>query len=162
MQTFAVPAGSERHIPPAKGTRALNRLMTGLYDLQPTLMQPDYLAAATAVLRSLRRRSLIVIVTNFRDEDSTELAQALQLLRTRHLVLLASVRERALLAVANQPLAGQDSVLQVATAQLFDQRRRAAFRKLATGNPLMVDAEPEGLGVALVNRYRTAKTAGVI
>ena len=75
---------------------ALNRLMSGLYDLQPTLLQPDYLAAATAVLRSLRRRSLIVMVTNFRDEDSTELAHALRLLRARHLVFLASVRERAL------------------------------------------------------------------
>ena len=162
IQTFAVPDGSERHIPPAKGTRALNRLMTGLYDLQPTLMQPDYLAAATAAMRTLRRRSLVVIVTNFRDEDSPELGQALRLLRTRHLVLLASVRERALLAIANQPLAGADAVLQVATAQLFAPQRRAAFRKLAAGNSLMVDAEPDRLGVALVNEYRTAKRAGTI
>jgi hypothetical protein len=35
------------------------------------------------VLRSLRRRSLIVMVTHFRDEDSAELAQALRLLRAR-------------------------------------------------------------------------------
>lgn len=162
VQTFAVPAGSERHIPPAKGNRALNRLMASLYDLQPTLTQPDYLGAAGAVLRSLRRRSLIVIVTNFRDEDSAELGQALQLLRTRHLVLLASVRERALREIAEQPITDHDSVLQIATAQLFTQQRRAAFQRLAAGHSLMVDAEPDRLGVALVNQYRTAKAAGVI
>ena len=162
VQTFAVPPGSERHIPPAKGNRALNRLMASLYDLQPTLTQPDYLGAASAVLRTLRRRSLIVIVTNFRDEDSAELGQALRLLRTRHLVLLASVRERALREIAEQPITDHDSVLQIAAAQLFAQQRRAAFQRLASGHSLMVDAEPERLGVALVNQYRTAKTAGVI
>jgi uncharacterized protein (DUF58 family) len=162
VQTFAVPAGSERHIPPAKGNRALNRLMASLYDLQPTLTQPDYLGAASAVLRTLRRRSLIVIVTNFRDEDSAELGQALRLLRTRHLVLLASVRERALREIADQPITDHDSVLQIAAAQLFAQQRRAAFQRLASGHSLMVDAEPDRLGVALVNQYRTAKTAGVI
>jgi uncharacterized protein (DUF58 family) len=162
VQTFAVPAGSERHIPPAKGNRALSRLMAGLYDLQPTLTQPDYLGAASAVMRSLRRRSLVVIVTNFRDEDSAELGQALRLLRTRHLVLLASVRERALREIADQPITDHDSVLQIAAAQLFAQQRRAAFQRLAAGHSLMVDAEPDRLGVALVNQYRTAKTAGVI
>jgi uncharacterized protein (DUF58 family) len=162
VQTFGVPAGTERHIPPAKGARALNRLMTGLYDLQPTLLQPDYLAAATAVLRSLRRRSLIVMVTNFRDEDSTELAHALRLLRARHLVFLASVRERALREIASQPLANEAAAVQVATAHLFAQQRRAAFGRLAAGHSLMIDAEPDRLGVELVNQYRTAKTSGAI
>jgi uncharacterized protein (DUF58 family) len=113
-------------------------------------------------MRTLRRRSLVVIVTNFRDEDSAELGQALQLLRTRHLVLLASVRERALREIADQPITGHDSVLQIAAAQLFAQQRRSAFQRLAAGHSLMVDAEPDRLGVALVNQYRTAKTAGVI
>ena len=162
VQTFGVPEGSERHIPPAKGDHALNSLMSGLYDLQPTLMQPDYLAAATAVMRSLRRRSLVVIITNFRDEDSAELSQALRLLHTRHLVLLASVRESTLREIASQPITNDASVLQIATAQLFAQQRRAAFQRLASGHSLMVDAEPDRLGVDLVNQYRTAKTAGVI
>ena len=162
VQTFAVPEGSERHIPPSKGNLALNRMMSSLYDLQPTLTQPDYLRAAGAVMRTLRRRSLVVIITNFRDEDSAELGQALRLLRTRHLVLLASVRERALREIAEQPITDHDSILQIAAAELFTQQRRAAFQRLASGHSLMVDAEPDLLGMALVNQYRTAKASGVI
>jgi uncharacterized protein (DUF58 family) len=124
--------------------------------------QAVYLMAAAELMRVQRKRALVVILTNFRDEDSAELGQALRLLRTRHLVMLASVRERALREIAEQPITDHNSVLQIAAAQLFAQQRRSAFQRLASGHSLMVDAEPERLGVALVNQYRTAKTAGVI
>jgi uncharacterized protein (DUF58 family) len=162
VQTFGVPPRAERHLRPAKGGAALTALMAGLYDLQPTLLQPDYQAAAAAVMRNVRKRSLVVIITNFRDEDSEELGDALRLLRTRHLVLLASVRERALRLIADQPLRDAQSVLEVATVQLFSQQRRTAFRRLAGRDALMVDAEPGDLGVALVNSYRNAKSAGLL
>ncbi len=46
------------------------------------------------LLRRYPKRALVIVITNFRDEDSSELSQALRLLRSRHLVLLASLRER--------------------------------------------------------------------
>ena len=162
VQTFAVPPGSERFLTPGKGTHALNHLMTALYDLQPTLAQPDYLAAATAFMRRQQRRALVVLVTNFRDEDSDELQQALKLLRTRHLVMLASLREQVLRQMTLQPMDTAAATLQVAGAHLFEQGRTQAFRRLAARDALMVDAEPAALGVELVNRYQAAKRAGVI
>jgi uncharacterized protein (DUF58 family) len=102
------------------------------------------------------------MVTNFRDEDSAELAHALRLLRARHLVFLASVRERALREITSQPLADEAAAVQVATAHLFAQQRRAAFARLAAGHSLMIDAEPDHLGAQLVNQYRAAKTSGAI
>jgi uncharacterized protein (DUF58 family) len=108
------------------------------------------------------KRALVVIITNFRDEDSRELGQALRLLRSRHLVLLASLRERIVGELIAQPLVDGEAALDMASAHLYEQSRRDAFNRLAGRDALMVDAEPERLGVELVNRYHAVKRAGLI
>jgi uncharacterized protein (DUF58 family) len=162
VMTFGTPQGEMRSVPPRKGVHTLNSLMSHLYDVQPTPTHSDYLGAARELMRTHHKRALVVIVTNFRDEDSAELAHALQLLRSRHLVLLASLRERVVRELIEQPLVTGDAVIDVAGAHMFEQARRDAFNRLASRDTLMVDAEPERLGVELVNRYRAAKRAGTI
>ena len=160
--TFGTPAGEERSFAPRKGAPALNALMGQLYDVQPTPTHSDYVAAAQDLLRSQRRRALVIVITNFRDEDSTELGHALRLLRSRHLVLLASLRERIVGELMAQPLASGDAAIDIASAHLYEQSRRDAFNRLAARDALMVDAEPERLGIELVNRYHAMKRAGLI
>jgi uncharacterized protein (DUF58 family) len=160
--TFGTPPGQERFIAPRKGQHALNGLMGELYDVQPTPTHSDYVAAARALLQRQFRRALVIVVTNFRDEDSTELSHALRLLRRRHLVLVASLRERVVGELMRQPLSVGGAAIEVAAAHLYEQSRRNAFNRLATRDALMVDAEPERLGVELVNRYHAVKRAGLI
>jgi uncharacterized protein (DUF58 family) len=160
--TFGTPAADARAFMPRKGTQALNALMGQLYDVQPTPTHSDYVEAARDLLRRHRKRALVIVITNFRDEDSSELGQALRLLRRRHLVLLASLRERIVGELMNQPLSSGDAAIDIASAHLYEQSRRDAFNRLATGEALMVDAEPERLGVELVNQYHAVKRAGLI
>ena len=160
--TFGTPAGHERSFAPRKGEHALNALMGQLYGVQPTPTHSDYVAAAQEVLRRHRKRSLVIVITNFRDEDSAELGHALRLLRPRHLVLLASLRERVVRELQTQPMSGGDAAIEVASAHMYEQSRRDAFNRLAKNPTLMVDAEPERLGVELVNRYHALKSAGRI
>jgi uncharacterized protein (DUF58 family) len=160
--TFGTPAGQERSFAARKGQHALNALMVQLYGIQPTPTHSDYVAAARDLMRTHRKRALIVIITNFRDEDSTEVSLALRLLRSRHLVLVASLRERIVGELLAQPLVSSDAAIDVASAHLYEQSRRDAFNRLATRDALMVDAEPERLGVELVNRYHALKRAGLI
>jgi uncharacterized protein (DUF58 family) len=160
--TFGTPPGQERSFAPRKGTQILNALMGQLYDVQPTLTHSDYVAAARALLVRQRKRALVIVITNFRDEDTTELSHALRLLRRRHLVLLASLRERIVGDLIQQPLASGDAALEVASAHLYEQARRDSFNRLSTRDALMADAEPERLGIELVNRYHAVKRAGLI
>jgi uncharacterized protein (DUF58 family) len=160
--TFGTPAGQERTFAPRKGIRALNALMGQLYDVQPTLTHSDYVTAAQELIRRLHKRALVIVITNFRDEDSTELSLALRLLRSRHLVMLASLRERIVGELMSQPLANGDAAIDVASAHLYEQSRRDAFIRLAARDALMVDAAPERLGIELVNRYGAMKRAGTI
>jgi uncharacterized protein (DUF58 family) len=160
--TFGTPPAAARSFAPRKGIKALNALMGELYAVQPTPTHSDYIDAARTFLRRHNKRSLVIIITNFRDEDSAELGSALQLLRSRHLVLLASLREGIVRELASQPLTTTDTAIEVASAHMFDQSRRDAFNRLAAHDALMVDAEPQRLGIELVNRYQAAKGAGLI
>ena len=160
--TFGTPRGQERSFPPRKGAHALNSLMGQLHGVEPTPTHSDYLAAAQDLLRRQHKRALVVVITNFRDEDSAELHHALRLLRSRHLVLLASLRERIVGELITQPLVSGDAAIDIASAHLYEQSRRDAFNRLAARDALMVDAEPERLGVELVNRYHAIKRAGLI
>jgi uncharacterized protein (DUF58 family) len=160
--TFGTPPGGAKSFPPRKGVKALNALMGELYAVQPTPTHSDYIAAARNFLSRHNKRSLVVIITNFRDEDSVELGSALRLLRTRHLVMLASLREEIAHELASQPLTSTEAAVEVASAHLFEQSRRDAFNRLAAHDALMVDAEPQRLGIELVNRYQAAKGAGLI
>jgi uncharacterized protein (DUF58 family) len=160
--TFGTPAGDARSFAPRKGAHALNALMGQLYGVQPTPTHSDYVAAAQEVLRRHRKRSLVIVITNFRDEDSAELGHAMRLLRPRHLVLLASLRERVVRELQTQPMSSGDAAIEIASAHMYEQSRRDAFNRLAKSPTLMVDAEPERLGVELVNRYHALKRAGKI
>jgi uncharacterized protein (DUF58 family) len=160
--TFGAAADHDRSVAPRKGKHALNALIGALYDVEPAPTQPDYRAAATRLMQTLRKRSLVVVLTNFRAEDADELAPALKLLRTRHLVLLASLRERALRELAEQPLAAERDAIEIAGAHLFAQARDDAFKRLAGRDAYLLDVEPEHVAVELVNRYRAVKRAQLL
>lgn len=160
--TFGTPIGQERTFAPRKGAQTLDALMGELYGVQPTPTHSDYVAAAQTLLRRYPKRALVIVITNFRDEDSSELSQALKLLRSRHLVLLASLRERIVGELIRQPMNSGEALLDIASAHLYEQSRRDAFVKLSARDALMVDAEPERLGIELVNRYHAVKRAGLI
>lgn len=160
--TFGTAAGLERRFAPRKGRQTLNALMAELGDAEPSPTFSDYALAAADLLRRQRKRGLVVLITNCRDEDATLLAAGLKLLRSRHLVVLANLREQIVRQIAEQPLVRQESALEVAAALEYEQRRREMLRRLAVDGVLMVDCEPRALGVELVNRYTVLKRAGAI
>jgi uncharacterized protein (DUF58 family) len=162
VMTFGTAPGEQRHIAPRKGAATLNALIAQLYGIQPGSQHADYLQAAQEALKRHRKRALVILLTNFRDEDASELAPAVKLMRSRHLVLVASLRERVLRETSLQAMPGPQQVAEVATAHLFDQARRDAFRRVVGNDALSVDVEPGELAVTLVNRYHAAKRAGLL
>ena len=160
--TFGTPEGAGSTFAPRKGLHALDALMAELYDVQATPTHSDYVMAAQTLLRRFAKRALVIVITNFRDEDCSELGQALKLLRSRHLVLLASLRETVVRELIAQPLLSAEASVEVASAHLYEQGRRDAFNRIAARDALMLDAEPEQLGIELVNRYHAVKRAGLI
>jgi uncharacterized protein (DUF58 family) len=160
--TFGTPAGAEKRFAPRKGRHTLNALMAELGDVQPSPEYSDYTAAAADLMRYRRKRSLVVVITSCRDEHFAELAAALRLLRSRHRVVIASLREEIVGRIAAQPLARRQSVLEVAAAHEYRQRREDMLTRLAAAGAVLIDCEPRALGVELVDRYTSLKRTGAI
>jgi uncharacterized protein (DUF58 family) len=159
---FGLPPGEARHFAPRKGTATLNALMARLHDIEPGAAHSDYLSAAQALMKAQHKRALVIVLTNFRDEDAAELQPALKLMRSRHLVMVASLRERVLRELAQQPLSTTSQAVEAAAAHWFEQARRDAFARVTDHNAMSVDVEPQQLAAALVNRYHAIKRAGLL
>ena len=159
LMTFG---GVDRYVAPRKSQASLNGLMAHSYDLEATLHASDYYSAAVQLLGRQRKRSLVVILSNLRDEDDDTLRPALSLLRQRHVVVLASLRERILDNALLSKIGGLDDALtHAATAQYLEQRKRQ-FALLEQERFPCIDVEPQQLPIALVNRYTELKRRGAI
>jgi uncharacterized protein (DUF58 family) len=158
----ATMAGEERFIAPRKARSTTTLILNLLYDLQPTLHSPDYHTAALELMRRVHRRALVVVISNLRDEDDDTLLPALGLLRRRHLVLFASLRETVLTHTLSAPVRDLDAALTHAAAADFLQARHASFGRLERAGALLLDVEPQELPLALVNRYLDVKRSGVL
>jgi uncharacterized protein (DUF58 family) len=151
-----------RFVPARKGRAALSVLMETLFDLEPGLNAPDYATAATRLAEATDKRSLVLILTNLRDEDSNELATAVKVLRKRHLVVVASLRETAVTQLAATPVTDFNSALTIAAARHYFNARHQTLEKLKLSGAQILDVEPAALPVALVNRYLDIKRRGVL
>lgn len=149
-----------RWLPPHKGRTGLDRLLAGVYNLQPAEAAPDYTLAASALLNKLSKRAFIVLITNLRDEDDQALRRACESLSTKHLVMCASLREKALDDASVAPVANFAGALQLAASCHYLGQRRAAIKRLGLRGSQLIDITPAQLGDALLNRYLEIKESG--
>ena len=133
-----------------------------MYEIQPKPIEVDFIAAATDLAARQRRRSLIVMLTNVREEDSEDLRAATDLLRRRHLVMLASLRERALDEALARDIHGYDDALLFAATNQYLGARRESQDLLRAGGVFVEDCLTEELPAAITNRYLAIKRAGAL
>lgn len=152
--------GVQRYLEPRKSVAAVHAMLNRAYDLEPTLAVPDYDLAAREVMRHMRRRALVILLTNLRDEDDETLLPALRLLATRHLVVLASLREAILGRALSARVDSFDRALTHAAAAEYLALRERVFRRIGATGVMTLDVEPERLPIALVNRYLELKREG--
>ena len=160
--TFGVADGAQKRFAPRKGQQTLNALMSALADVEATATFSDYEQIAAECLSQRRKRGLVVMITNSRNEDAPQLGAALALLRTRHIVILANLREEVVALIGAQALANPESALECAAALEYAHARDRLLKRIANGGVRTIDCEPRRLGVELVNRYRALKRSGSI
>jgi uncharacterized protein (DUF58 family) len=159
---LATFSGHERFVPPIKGALGLRTILGRLYDLEPTGAPSDWLEAATRILQRVPRRALVVWITNMRDEDEGELRAALALLRRRHLVLLASLREGVVREVLESPVRSLGDALAHCAAHRYAADRQRVHDDLRRGGVMVLDTAPRELPPRLVDRYLEVKRAGLL
>lgn len=160
LATFA--SEDQRWISPRKGQHTVQNILNTVYDLQPSSESPDYSKAATDLLIRHKKRSLVIILTNMRDEDADDLLPAINLLKKRHLVLLASLREASIDQTLEQPIDDLQSAIENSATHQYLQFRNKAFEQLASSGITTMDVQPDKMTVELINAYLGIKASGAL
>ena len=154
--------GDSRWVAPKRGLGAIDTLLRASYDLQPKPVATDYLAAATELSLLHSRRTLVMLVTNVRDEDIEDLLTAVRLLQKRHLVCVASLRERALDQALERDVETLPDAVQAGAIARYLQQRADAHEALRSHRVMVLDVTAEELPAALVERYLAVKRDGLL
>ncbi|NKB38688.1 MAG: DUF58 domain-containing protein [Gammaproteobacteria bacterium] len=153
-------AGTERWVPPRKGAHVVNSLLNQAYDLPSTTETADYIGVANKLVGLQRKRAMVVILTNTRDEDQTDLKKAAKLLSRRHLVVLADLREPELNEASENPVTDLDSALLFHGVMDYLHRRKQEHEILQHAGAICIDTTAEELPVRLINQYLAIKRSG--
>src|SRR5439155_1690319 len=90
------------YIPPAGGPRRINRLVHGVHNIFPELVESRHDRAFVELERRSRKRSLVVVMTNvFDDVGAEQISGHLTNLVGRHLPLAVFLRDRDIFALAD-------------------------------------------------------------
>jgi uncharacterized protein (DUF58 family) len=159
---FMAFGGLHRWWPPRKSGDSVRELLYRTYDIESSPEAADYLVAARELMALQRRRSLMVILTNARDEDHEDLLEAVRLLRSRHLVVIADLREQLLDEVLQRPVRNFDAALRFHGVNQYLESRRRNHEALRHQGAMTLDLLAPQLPVALVNKYLEIKSSGVL
>jgi len=164
LMSFGGDTNNNRHrwIPPQKGVERVKVLLNGIYDLHANQSTADYITAAEKLALLQPKRSLVILVTNSRDEDNSELLLAVNLLKKRHLVMVANIREQVLDQLNETPVHTFDDALNYAGVRRFLYERRESHRKLTAAGVYAIDCTANELAVRVANAYLEIKSAGVL
>ena len=158
LMSFA--GDKDRWLPPSKsGGAVAGQLLESLFEIYPSDLAPDYLETARRCLVLQRKRALVVMVTNVRDDDLGELGPALSLLSRRHRVLLVQLREDEVERRAASPAESLEESLEWSASIDFLQRQEEALARL----PIAVErlaSTPQELPGRLASTYLALKAAG--
>ncbi|HEX6886534.1 MAG TPA: DUF58 domain-containing protein [Candidatus Nanopelagicales bacterium] len=163
------------------GRALLPSLVDAMADLEPELAETDSRGLVAAVLRRVRKRALVVLLTTLDQAPMQEgLLPALPTLTARHTVVVAAVRtppssDRAVTVALGGARAGRDgdgggaaggdrsdaaTAYRHAAQARADLDRAHVSAELARLGVRVVDAEPEHLAPALADAYLDLKAQG--
>ncbi len=145
----------------AAGPDQFGVVLETCFDLDARLVESDYRRGFVEAMTRFRRRSMIVVFTDLVEEAAAlHLIPALPLIARSHLVIVAAVRDPAVMAWADaEPDDGASAYRAVAARGALAQRDRTAARLRGLG-ATVVDAPPDQLAARLADTYLDIKATG--
>lgn len=144
----------------ASRTEVLAHLVEAMAPLQPALVESNARAMVAAVQRRVRRRALVVLMTELNASALDEgLMAVLPQLSAKHQVLIAAVSDPRVDRLA-EGRADAVQVYDAAAAERARNERGLMATRLRRLGIDVVDAEPEDLAPALADRYLAMKATG--
>lgn len=144
---------------PTTGRDVLPKLVTALTPLEPALVETDPQLLAAEVLRQVSKRALIVLFSALDTATDTGLLPAARALAARHELVVASVADPSVAALATAR-ADEADVYTAAVAELAAAGRRSVTEQLEKLGAHVVDAPANVFASHVTDAYLDLKAAG--
>jgi len=155
---YAFDARPGAWLPPEAGVRAFGRVQRATAALAYGTAETNFTLGLLELTRSLRRRALVVLFTDFVDVAAADLMlENVGRLARRHRVLFVTLRDPELAALAGaEPRSLLDLHRAVVAADL-EREREVVLARLRRLGISIVDAAPAAFAPRLVQRYLEIK-----
>ena len=153
-----------RHfLPPGRGMHAFRRLQQASAALAYSPDETNFTLGMAELQTRLRRRSLIVLFTDFIDTITAELlVENARRLSARHLLIFVTLQDRLLPGMFDAyPATGADMTRAVLAGD-FLRERRIVLEKLGRLGIHCIDVPADQLATATLNRYLLIKQRGLL
>jgi uncharacterized protein (DUF58 family) len=149
--------------PFATDSRAFHRLQTAAATIDYVPREPNFTLALATLTARLRRRSLIVLFSDFADPTSAELmVESVERLVRHHLVIFVTMHDTELSELAAAP---PDTLRDLAGAVAADglaRQRALVLQRLRRLGVDVIEARWQAIGYRLIDRYLAAKQAEAV
>lgn len=160
---MAFAAQPEIFSPFMSGTREFHRLQAEAAAIDYRHQESNFTLAMATLAARLKRRSMIVILTDFADTTSAELMlESVGRLVGKHLVLFVVMEDAALESIAERPPANIDDVAESVTADALISEKQLVISRLQHMGVDVIEAPYQDIGSRLLNAYLRIKKRGAL
>ena len=139
-------------------TRAFARLQQAAAALDYTSREPNFTLALATLSARLKRRSLIVLFSDFTDPTSAELmVESVERLVRRHLTIFVTFADTELDDLTHAQPANIADIAAAVAADTLRQQRALVLGRLRRLGVDVIEAPHEAIGYRLIDRYLAAK-----
>ena len=152
----------ESFVPPTRGRAVMARVLDSLSTVQVRQVESDYWHVVGQVMHRLRRRSLLIVLTDVLDaQASSGLISNMVRAASRHLVLCVVLREPRISAIAEASPRDLHETYRTAAAAHLANSRQLALDTMRSRGILVLDAQPDRLTADLIGRYLEVRKANL-
>jgi uncharacterized protein (DUF58 family) len=160
---FAFDAKKRLSSGAVSGARAFPLLQRLASRIDYSTEETNFTLGLTQLSGELKRRSLIVVFTDFADSTSAQLMiENIERLLKRHLVLFVVFRDEELETMADKEPADGRDISRALIADTLLREREVVITRLHRLGVEVVDAPAERVGISLLNAYLDVKRRNVL
>ena len=144
-------------------TREFHRLQTAAAALDYAPGEPNFTLALSTLAARLKRRSLIVLFSDFADPTSAELmVESIERLIRHHLVIFVTFEDSELAELTSAEPRTLRAVANAVTADALARQRALVLKRLRRLGVDVIEAPWQAIGYRLLDRYLATKRAEAI
>jgi len=150
-------------VPADRKATQMARILEVLYNQETRYLESNYELLLGTIKRRIRRRSLILLFTNF--ETLLSLQRQLPFLRSiagHHLLVAVFFENTELAAMLDRPVATTEEIYLQVIAEKFAFEKRQIVKELQRYGVQAILTAPQNLTVNTINKYLELKARGAI